>query len=76
MLGLPLERTESEEGSAFGAALLAGVRAGVFEDAADAVVRCVRVRETIEPDPTWRDAYEDGYARFRQLYPTLRPLEE
>ena len=31
MLGLPLERTESEEGSAFGAALLAGVRAGVFE---------------------------------------------
>ena len=33
VLGLPLERTESEEGSAFGAALLAGVRAGVFADA-------------------------------------------
>jgi xylulokinase len=75
VLGLPLERVAVEEGAAYGAALLAGVKAGVFADAADAVTRCVRVRETIEPDPAWRDAYEDGYARFRQLYPTLRPLE-
>ena len=37
VLGIPLERTESEEGSAFGAALLAGVRSGVFADAAEAV---------------------------------------
>jgi xylulokinase len=72
VLGLPLEQTESEEGSAFGAALLAGVRAGVFADAAEAVARCVRVRETVEPE--WD--YEQGYARFRRLYPTLRPLEE
>ena len=45
VLDLPLERTASEEGSAFGAALLAGVRAGIFADAHDAVARCVRVRE-------------------------------
>ena len=76
VLGLPLERTESEEGSAFGAALLAGVRAGVFADAADAVARCVRVRDRIEPDPEWSAAYERGYERYRLLYPTLRPLED
>jgi xylulokinase len=75
VLGLPLERTESEEGSAFGAALLAGVRAGVFRDAADAVARCVRVRDRIEPDPEWSAAYAQGYERYRLLYPTLRPLE-
>jgi xylulokinase len=75
VLGLPLERTESEEGSAFGAALLAGVRAGVFQDAADAVARCVRVRERIEPDPDWSAAYERGYERYRLLYPTLKPLQ-
>ena len=74
VLGLPLERTESEEGSAFGAALLAGVKAGVFEDAADAVARCVRVRERIDPDPAWTEAYEEEYARFRALYPTLQRL--
>ncbi len=70
VLQLPLERTESEEGSAYGAALLAGVRAGVFADAADAVERCVRVRDRI--DPEWD--YEDAYARFRHLYPTLKEL--
>jgi len=75
VLGLPLERTESEEGSAFGAALLAGVRAGVFENAADAVARCVRVRDRIEPDPDWSAAYEHGYDRYKLLYPTLKPLE-
>jgi len=70
VLELPLERTESEEGSAYGAALLAGVRAGVFSDAADAVERCVRVRDRI--DPEWD--YEGAYARFRHLYPTLKEL--
>ena len=67
ILGLPLELTESEEGSAFGAALLAGVRAGVFSDADDAVARCVRIRRRIEPE--WD--YDAGYARFRKLYPAL-----
>jgi len=72
VLGLPLETTESEEGSAFGAALLAGVRAGAFSDADDAVARCVRLLRRIEPE--WD--YDDGYRRFSRLYPTLRPLEE
>ncbi|MGD0385070.1 MAG: xylulokinase [Solirubrobacteraceae bacterium] len=76
VLGIPLERTESQEGSAFGAALLAGVRSGVFADVAEAVGRCVRVRDRIEPDPLWTAAYERGYARYRQLYPALRPLRE
>jgi xylulokinase len=70
VLQLPLERTESEEGSAFGAALLAGVRDGVFADAAEAVARTVRVRSTV--DPAW--SYEDAYARFRHLYPTLKEI--
>jgi xylulokinase len=69
-LRLPLERTASDEGSAFGAALLAGVHAGVFADAAEAVSRCVHVRDVVEP--VWD--YEDVYARFRSLYPTLKEL--
>ena len=71
-LQLPLERVETEEGSAFGAALLAGVRQGVFADAHDAVARCVRVRSRIEP--TWD--YEEQYRRFRALYPALKRLDE
>jgi len=75
VLGLPLELTAVEEGSAYGAALLAGVAGEVFPDAAAAVASSVRVRETIEPNPEWSRVYEDGYARFRSLYPTIRSLE-
>ena len=56
-----------EEGAAYGAALLAGVRAGVFADAADAVARCVRVRDRIEPE--WD--YEEHYHASGS--PVLRP---
>ncbi len=74
-LGIPLERTVSEEGSAFGAALLGGVAAGVFADVQEAVAACVRVRDTVEPEPGWREAYEEGHRRYQALYPALRPLE-
>ena len=71
VLRLPLERVQLEEGAAYGAALLAGVREGVFADAGDAVARCVRVRDRIEPE--WD--YEEHYERFRRLYPTLKELQ-
>jgi xylulokinase len=76
VLGIPLELTAVEEGSAYGAALLAGVRAGVFADVHEAVAACVRVRETIEPDPAWAEVYADGYDHFRALYPAIRALRD
>ena len=76
VLGIPIERTAVEEGAAYGAALLGGVAAGVFADAHEAVAASVRVRDAVEPDPAWQEVYEERYARFRALYPTLRGLEE
>ena len=73
-LGIPLERTAADEGAAFGAALLGGVATGVFADAHEAVATCVHVRDRIAPNPAWAVAYEDGYARYRELYPALRSL--
>ena len=75
-LGLPLELTVVEEGSAYGAALLAGVAGGVFADARAAVEACVRAGETVEPNVDWAPAHEAGYARFRALYPALRGVED
>jgi xylulokinase len=75
VLRLPLERTAVEEGSAYGAALLGGVAGGAFADVHEAVARCVRVHDTIEPDRAWADVYDRGYRRYRSLYPALRPLE-
>jgi xylulokinase len=76
VLGFPLERTAVEEGSAYGAALLAGVASGTFADAREAVAACVRAGEAVEPNPAWAAAYEEGYARFRSLYPALRGARE
>jgi xylulokinase len=76
VLSLPLELTVVEEGSAYGAALLAGVAGGVFADAEQAVAACVRVREAVEPNPAWASVYDEGYARFRALYPALRRTKE
>jgi xylulokinase len=76
VLDLPIRRAATDEGSAYGAALLAGVAAGVFADVHEAVTTCVRLLEAVEPDPRWGDVYEDGYRRFRLLYPALRPLED
>jgi xylulokinase len=71
VLGVPLERMENEDGSAFGAALLAGVRTGLFGSVEEAVATCVRARETIEPNPEWSSVYDSGYDHFRTLYPAL-----
>jgi xylulokinase len=76
VIGLPLELTTAQEGAAYGAALLGAVRAGVFTDASEAVDACVRMRDRVEPNPEWQRAYDEGYARWRELYPTLRPLTE
>ena len=72
VLGLSIERTEVAEGSAFGAALLGGVAAGVFGSCRDAVRSCVRVVAHVQPEPSWREAYDEGYRRFRAVYPALK----
>jgi xylulokinase len=76
VLGLPIQRAETDEGSAFGAALLGGVAAGVFRDVHEAVAVCVRLLDAVEPDPQWAAVYDRGYRRYQLLYPALRPLED
>jgi xylulokinase len=76
VLGLPLALTETEEGSAYGAALLGGVAGGLFRDIGEAVARCVRVHESTTPRPEWEAAYAAVRPRFRRLYPVLDELKE
>jgi xylulokinase len=72
VLGIPIERTAVEEGAAYGAALLGGVASGVFTSAQEAVDACITVRDAIEPDPRWQRVYDEGYERFRSLYPAIK----
>jgi xylulokinase len=73
--GLPVRVPESVETTATGAAILAAVGSGVHATVADAVDSFVSFRpEEHDPDPAARDAYDEAYARYREVYFALKPV--
>lgn len=63
------------EATALGAALLGGIAAGIYRDAADVKATVEVASTTIEPEPSAAAFYEDFYQTvYKQLYPTLKPL--
>ena len=60
--------------ASFGAALLAGVGAGVFPGVREAVARCLRIGRTIAPDPAAAAQYEALFARYRAVHDALAPV--
>lgn len=72
--GAEVATLAAEEGPAYGAALLAGVGAGVFVDVNEAVSRCVRVSGRVAPDPANRAAYDAAYAAYGRVYSATRGI--
>ncbi|NLW20522.1 MAG: xylulokinase [Clostridiales bacterium] len=72
--GIPLELPSSEESTALGAALLAGVGAGAYRGFAQAVARAVRPGRRLEPGEGSQAAYNKAYARYRELADRLLPM--
>lgn len=70
--GLPMITLNVEEGPAYGAALLAGIGAGLFASAQEASERVLRVVERTEPDDARQQRYDEHYGVYRTLYPSLR----
>jgi xylulokinase len=56
--GLPVEVVDHDEPGAFGAAILAGVGAGLFASVSAATVDLVRVARRFEPDPARGARYD------------------
>jgi xylulokinase len=70
--GCPIHLPEAEEGPAYGAALLGGVAARVFDSVADAC-QTVRLRPDVDvPDPERAAVYERQFAVYRSLYAATR----
>lgn len=76
LLDRPVHALDFTEITSVGAAMLAGIGAGIYRDAAAAVAATEPLRNTsvYEPLPEWREAMEETYARYLALYPTLKPL--
>ena len=64
----------SQEGSAYGAALLAMVGTGAFASVEEACRVTIREVESIEPRPVESARYQKLHRVFQAIYPALKPI--
>jgi xylulokinase len=72
--GRDVERVEAEEGAAYGAAILAGVGAGIWHTVDAACHEVVRLAETVSVRPKVAEAMNDLYAAYRRAYPAMNSI--
>jgi xylulokinase len=70
VLGVELVTVNTTEGAAFGAALLAGVAAGMYEDVESACSETIKITGSTKPGKN-AALYPPYYERYRALYPAL-----
>jgi xylulokinase len=70
----PVAALETQEGSAYGAALLAMVATGAYGSIAEACGATIREADRRTPQPAEAAAYAKGYEVYRALYPMLQPF--
>jgi len=69
VFGMPVYQTVVDEGPAYGAALLAGVSAGLFASVKEAC-SVVRLRPDVtEPDEGRTQIYKNYFELYKSLYP-------
>lgn len=72
--GHTVTTVEAEEGAAYGAALLAGVGAGVWPTVDEACERSVRVKSRIELNAKSSAILREQYLKYRRIYPALQQV--
>ena len=73
VFGTELVTVNVTEGTAYGAALLAGVGTGVYGSVPEACSATVRIVDRIEPVVERRGLYDEYYSVYRSLYRALKP---
>ncbi|MCD8020019.1 MAG: carbohydrate kinase [Clostridiales bacterium] len=74
MLHMPVLVLDENSGDVpVGDALIAGHKVGIFPDLTEAVNEIVKVKEVIEPNPEWEEAYDRYYPYYVEMY---RHLDE
>ena len=72
--GKDLATLQESEGSAFGAALLAGVGGKVYSSVEESAKEAIQVREHVAADRAHAVIYDRLYEVYRSLYPATRDL--
>ena len=69
--GIPATKTAVPEAGLVGAAICAGVGAGIFSDAREGVQAMIRVEGSYEPNPTLRSLYDEMFEMYKTVYRAL-----
>ncbi len=71
MYKVPVKVLQTSDTGALGAALYAGVGAGVYKSYAEAANTAVHIKDEYEPNPKAYAAYDEAYGRFVRVYEAL-----
>ena len=71
MYNCEVKTVNSQEGAALGAAILAGVGAGVFADVPAACEKFIKDESSVSPDKTAVEYYDKGHRLYQKLYRQL-----
>jgi xylulokinase len=74
ILGHQVVTLETQEGSAYGAALLALAGTGEYGSVPEVCRKAIRETESVSPRPAEAAYYEKAHAIYQALYPALKPL--
>ena len=72
--GKPIVVPSSDTATTLGAAILAGVGVGMYQDYDEAIRLTVKETRRHEPNPENRDVYEKTYKTYLNLYKSLEPM--
>lgn len=73
-LQLPIDTIGDKELGAQGAAMAAGIAAGIYQNYEEAVHRTVKITGTVCPRPEYKAVYEEKYATYRQVVESLNAV--
>ena len=73
--GHAVETVRADEGAAYGAALLAGVGAGLWPNVDEACDRLVQSSVAASPNPDAVAKMNERYDAYRRVYPALRTID-
>jgi len=74
VMAKPVVTLETQEGSAYGAALLALVGTGVYASVPEVCRQAIRETDAVMPSGADSNFYQDGHSLYASLYPALRPI--
>ena len=74
VLGIEIQRPQTEEGPAYGGAILAMVGCKEYSSVDEATGKLIKIKDSIKPTKELIAHYDKKYNVFKQIYPALKSI--